>query len=70
MIKTFEELLGKEAVIDQKPFNSSDMMHTWANIDKAGKVIDWQPEIDFEEGMKKTVEWYLENREWLKNISV
>ncbi|QXD23510.1 SDR family NAD(P)-dependent oxidoreductase [Opitutia bacterium ISCC 51] len=70
MIETFETLLGKKAIIDQRPFNSSDMMHTWADIEKAGKVIDWKPQVDFEEGMKKTVEWYLDNKEWVRNITV
>ncbi|EDY82869.1 NAD dependent epimerase/dehydratase family [Verrucomicrobiia bacterium DG1235] len=70
MITTFEELLGKKAVIDHQPFNKSDMMHTWANIDKAKKLLDWEPQIDFETGMQKTVEWYLENKNWISKLDV
>lgn len=70
MIETFENLLGKKAVIDQQPFNKSDMMHTWANIDKAKELLGWQPEIDFETGMKKMVEWYLENKGLVSKLEI
>jgi len=68
MIETFESLLGKKAIIDHQPFNKSDMMHTWADIDKADRLLGWKPEVGFEEGMKKTVDWYLENKEWASKI--
>lgn len=29
----------------------------------------WRPEITFEVGLEKTVEWYLANQEWLKNVT-
>ena len=70
MIETFESLLGKKAIIDYQPFNKSDMMHTWADIEKADRILGWRPEVSFEEGMKKTVDWYLENKGWVKQIKV
>ncbi|PID88277.1 MAG: dTDP-glucose 4,6-dehydratase [Bacteroidia bacterium] len=30
--------------------------------------LGWKPEVTFEEGLKKTVEWYLHNETWLQNI--
>lgn len=30
--------------------------------------LGWQPETTFEEGISKTVEWYLHNKEWLENV--
>ena len=38
----------------------------------ASKVISetgWRPEVSFEEGLEKTVDWYLSNPEWLKNVT-
>ncbi len=35
---------------------------------KIQKELKWQPEETFESGMRKTVEWYLENTEWVENI--
>jgi dTDP-glucose 4,6-dehydratase len=29
----------------------------------------WRPETTFEEGLAKTVDWYLTNQEWLKNVT-
>lgn len=37
----------------------------------AGKIIDtlgWKPSVSFEQGLNKTIDWYLENRAWLKNV--
>lgn len=30
--------------------------------------LNWKPSLQFEEGLEKTVKWYLENQEWMKNI--
>jgi dTDP-glucose 4,6-dehydratase len=35
---------------------------------KIKKELNWQTKVNFEEGIKKTVDWYLSNREWWKNI--
>ncbi len=35
---------------------------------KIGRELGWRPETGFEEGMEKTVEWYLANREWWARI--
>jgi len=34
-----------------------------------GRELGWQPATCFEEGIKRTVRWYLENRPWLDNIA-
>ena len=31
--------------------------------------LGWWPETSFVEGMKKTVRWYLDNQEWLDNVT-
>lgn len=31
--------------------------------------LGWEPQLRFEEGIEKTVRWYLENREWMENIT-
>ncbi|PIR13635.1 dTDP-glucose 4,6-dehydratase [Candidatus Falkowbacteria bacterium CG11_big_fil_rev_8_21_14_0_20_39_10] len=38
------------------------------NFSKAGKELGWQPEVDFEEGLKKTIQWYKDNETWWKKI--
>jgi nucleoside-diphosphate-sugar epimerase len=70
VIETIEEYLGKKAVIDYRPFHKADLKETWADITKAKNLLGWEPKISFEEGIKKTVDWYLENRDWLKDVEV
>ena len=70
IIEKIEDLLGKKAKIEHKPFNKADMKETWADIEKAKKLLDWEPKVDVDEGLKRTVEWYLENKDWIKDISL
>lgn len=36
---------------------------------KLRRELDWQPSLQFEEGIERTVRWYLENEEWIENIT-
>jgi dTDP-glucose 4,6-dehydratase len=36
---------------------------------KLKNELGWEPSLQFEEGLEKTVDWYLENEEWLKNVT-
>ena len=35
---------------------------------KINKELNWKTKVNFEEGLKKTVDWYLLNRDWWKDI--
>jgi len=35
---------------------------------KIEKELGWQPEIPFEKGLRDTIRWYMENREWVANV--
>jgi len=35
---------------------------------KLNKETNWKPSLDFKKGLELTVDWYLENEEWLKNV--
>ncbi|HKJ42371.1 MAG TPA: GDP-mannose 4,6-dehydratase, partial [Sunxiuqinia sp.] len=36
---------------------------------KLQNELSWVPSLQFEEGLEKTIDWYLENEVWLKNIT-
>ena len=69
LIAKIELLLNKSAIINQKPFHSADVDSTWADISKADQLLSWQPTISLDKGLEKTVEWYYENKDWLKTIN-
>ena len=74
MIKTVDRILGN-------PEGSSLELITYVT-DRAGhdlryaidstklqKELGWEPSLQFEEGIEKTVRWYLDNQEWMDNIT-
>ena len=38
------------------------------NCDKIERELGWTPSVSVEEGMRRTVTWYLENRDWWEKI--
>ena len=74
LIKVTDRLLGR-------PEGASDHLITYVT-DRAGhdlryaidstklkNELGWEPSLQFEEGIEKTVKWYLENQEWLDNVT-
>jgi UDP-glucuronate 4-epimerase len=59
-IAIIEKLLGKKAIIDQKPPFPGDVPITYANITKAEKLLGVRPEVSVEEGMERFVKWLVQ----------
>ncbi|MDX5583912.1 MAG: GDP-mannose 4,6-dehydratase, partial [Aureibaculum sp.] len=36
---------------------------------KLNKELGWKPSVTFEEGLSKTIDWYLKNESWLNNVT-
>jgi dTDP-glucose 4,6-dehydratase len=36
---------------------------------KINKELGWKPSVTFEEGLSQTIDWYLQNKEWLKHVT-
>lgn len=70
LIQKIEALLGKKAVVQYHPFEKADMISTWANIEKANRLLDWQPQIDLDSGLSQCVDWYQRNKPWSANIEL
>tara|TARA_A100001037_G_scaffold299595_1_gene325540 strand:+ start:53580 stop:54557 length:978 start_codon:yes stop_codon:yes gene_type:complete len=68
VVKLIETYLNKKAIIKYTPAHTADVKHTWANINKAKNILNWNPSISIEEGIRKTVDWYLLNKSWLSKI--
>jgi len=59
MVETIEKVLGKKAVLDKQPMQLGDVEKTYADISKAKEILGYNPKTNFENGIKKFVEWYM-----------
>ena len=57
LITTLEEVLGVAATIEQLPLQPGDVPRTYADINRAQRLLNWQPRVSFREGLEKFVEW-------------
>jgi len=60
--------LGKQPTIVHRPPHPADVPATWADVSKARHMLNWVPQIPIEEGLRRCVEWYLENRDVMRTI--
>lgn len=67
-VSLLEKYLGKEAkkIYVEKPKTDVDV--TYADISKAKKLLNWEPKVPVEDGMKRFCNWFLENWEWIRRI--
>ncbi|PXY03268.1 dTDP-glucose 4,6-dehydratase [Marinifilum breve] len=74
MIKTVDRLLGREEGESEKLITyvtdraGHDLRYA-IDSTKLKEELGWEPSLQFEEGIEKTVKWYLENTEWLDNVT-
>lgn len=61
LIKLIEGALGKKANIEMLEPQPGDVSATYADISKAKRMLNYQPEVKMEEGIKRFVEWYKAN---------
>lgn len=74
IIKTCDRLLGNEegASDDLITFVTDRAGHDLRYAIDASKLrqeLGWEPSLQFEEGIERTIKWYLDNEEWLNNIT-
>ena len=74
IIKTVNRLLGRpeDADMDLITYVTDRAGHDLRyaiNSTKLQKELGWEPSLQFEEGIEKTVRWYLDNKEWMDNVT-
>ena len=73
IIKIVDRLLKREVGTSEKLINyvadrpGHDFRYA-IDSSKINKELGWKPSLQFEEGIEKTVAWYLKNQEWLEKI--
>jgi UDP-glucuronate 4-epimerase len=64
-VAILEELIGKKAIIENKPMQPGDMFETYADIDDLTAAVGFAPEVDIQTGLKLFVDWY---KDYYKNV--
>ena len=70
MIGYIEEFTGKKARFDFREFHRADVFETRADISKARSLLNWEPQVDLREGIKRTVNWFRDNWFWIKDLEL
>ena len=74
LINTVDRLLGRAEGADMDLITyvtdraGHDMRYA-IDSTKLQKELGWEPSLQFEEGIEKTVRWYLDNQEWMDNVT-
>jgi len=74
IIKTVDKHLGREEGFSEKLITyvtdraGHDLRYA-IDSTKLKDELGWQPSLQFEEGINKTVKWYLDNADWLTNVT-
>lgn len=69
VVKTIIKELGKsEDLINYVKDRPGHDMRYAIDPTKISHELGWQPKISFDEGIKKTIKWYLDNKEWWEKI--
>jgi UDP-glucuronate 4-epimerase len=68
-ISLVEQLVGRSAEITFQPAHPADIHATWADISKAQRLLEWNPQTPFADGVAAAVEWYRTNRSWAREIA-
>ena len=74
VIKTVDRLLGRPEGADMDLITyvtdrpGHDIRYA-IDSTKLQKELGWEPSLQFEEGIEETVKWYLDNQEWMDNVT-
>lgn len=64
-VNSLREIFGNDLEVKYLPPRPGDIKHSLADIKKASKLLGYNPLVDFKEGLRKTVEWFLLNSQKL-----
>ena len=74
LVKTVDKLLGRKEgesahLITYVTDRSGHDLRYAIDSSKLSEELGWKPSLQFEEGLEKTVQWYLDNQSWIDNVT-
>jgi UDP-N-acetylglucosamine/UDP-N-acetyl-alpha-D-glucosaminouronate 4-epimerase len=58
LFQSVRDLVGGRAEPVYSPARAGDVRDSQADIDKARRLLGYEPHVSFEEGLRRTVDWY------------
>jgi nucleoside-diphosphate-sugar epimerase len=58
LLNTINAALGTSVQPKFEPPRAGDILHSQADIAKAERFMGWRPSVDFNEGIRRTIDWY------------
>ncbi len=68
LIHCLEDRIGKKAQIEYLPPNPTDMLANQADVEKAGRLLGWEPRVTLNEGVANLIAWYNAERAWASQL--
>lgn len=68
LIQLLESKIGRKAEILHLPASKAEMLANWANVEKAGRLLGWRPQVNLDQGVSNLVAWYQAERTWAKQV--
>jgi UDP-glucuronate 4-epimerase len=62
LVEVIERAIGTRAILDRQPEQPGDVPITYANIDKARRLLGYSPQTSFEAGIEKFVAWFKDQK--------
>ena len=62
LVDSVNNILGTNIEPIHEDARIGDILHSQANVEKAENLLDFAPIVDFDEGLRRTIEWYAENQ--------
>ena len=63
LVSLIEEALDKKAEIERLPSQPGDVRRTYADVEKARRMLGYRPRVKIEDGIARFAKWYREHRE-------
>jgi len=58
LLHSVSEIVGNELKPDYTRWRTGDVRHSLANIERAQRLLGYQPRVRFAEGSRRTVDWF------------
>jgi nucleoside-diphosphate-sugar epimerase len=68
LVGRMAELIGEPPRLDYRPAHPADMHANWANVEKAGRLLGWEPTVPLRDGLPRLIEWYRAQRDWAAQV--